>query len=130
MQTRYIAGLTASILAVGMAPMIAAPKPLTWHVSPTGNDARSGQRSRPLATLEAALATSRKHGGKPRRVLLAPGRYYVDRTVVLEARDEGLTIEGAGAGKTVVHGGRRITRWRKDGERFWAADMPEVRTGA
>ena len=61
--------------------------------------------------------------------MLGPGRHYVQETVVLDPQDAGLTIEGAGAGKTIVYGGRQITGWQKDGEHFWAADVPEVKDG-
>ncbi|MDP6355046.1 MAG: right-handed parallel beta-helix repeat-containing protein [Planctomycetota bacterium] len=127
--------LTAWSLAVSASMSFAAPQTMTWHVSPNGNDAWSGRRTEPvrgdgpMATIRAALVTSRKHAGKPRRIQLAAGRYYVKQTLVLEANDAGLTIEGAGQGKTVVYGGQRITSWRRDGERFWVADVPEVKTG-
>jgi hypothetical protein len=29
----------------------------------------------------------------------------------------------------VLYGGRRITQWRRDGDRFWTADLPGVREG-
>ena len=125
MWTDGVPRLVSTLLVIRVATVLPAPQPLEWHVSPTQSD----QRSLPLATLKAALTASRKHTGKPRRVLLAPGRYYVNETVVLDAADAGLTIEGAGAGETIVHGGQRVTGWRRDGERFWVAAAPDVKTG-
>ena len=137
MHISFVSALAAFTLTAGMAAAVAAAGPMTWHVSPTGNDAWSGQRAQtdetgkqgPLATIGAAIAASRKDKATAKRILLAPGRHYVSDMVVVDSRDAGLTIEGAGAGKTIVYGGERVTGWHKDGERFWAADAPEVKTG-
>jgi hypothetical protein len=107
------------------------------HVAVNGKDSWSGHPAQPnargtdgpKATLAAALEASRKDGASPRRIVLGPGRHYVTQTVALDARDAGLTVEGAGAGKTILYGGRRVTGWRKDGPQFWVADLPEVKQG-
>jgi len=107
------------------------------HVRVDGKDSWSGPPAQPnaqgtdgpKATLAAALEASRREGAAPRRIVLGPGRHYVSQTVVLDARDAGLTVEGAGAGKTLVYGGRRVTGWHKDGPKFWVADLPEVKQG-
>lgn len=124
-------------LVMGISTLCAAAELPTWHVSPGGNDAWSGALAEPkadktdgpMATLGAALEASRKQLGAPRRILLSAGRCYIEQTIVLDARDADLTIEGAGPGKTVVYGGRPVTGWRKDGEHFWAADVPGVTEG-
>ena len=132
-----IARVSACALLIPAVCLLAAGEQLTWYVSPDGNDVWSGQQTKPTAggkdgpkaTIAAALEATRKHAGKARRILLAPGRHYVTHTLELGSKDEGLAIEGAGAGKTIVYGGQRVTDWQKDGERFWAADAPEVKTG-
>lgn len=137
MQMRQIIELALFILFLGIFSASVAAEPPTWHVSPDGNDAWSGRLAQPgekkddgpLATLAAALESSRKQAAGPCRILLGPGRYYLDQTAVLDARDADLTIQGAGAGETIIYGGRRISGWSKDGEHFWAADVPEVKTG-
>ena len=108
----------------------------TCFVAPDGNDAWSGAVARddghgrgPKATLGAALETSRLHVGELRRIVLAPGRYYFSNKQIVDARDNGLVIAGAGMGKTVLYGGVRLTGWRRDGDRFWAADAPGTKTG-
>ncbi|NOX54961.1 MAG: hypothetical protein GXP27_11105, partial [Planctomycetes bacterium] len=35
----------------------------------------------------------------------------------------------AAGARVVLYGGRRITGWRRDGDRFWAADLPDVASG-
>mgnify|MGYP005836916379 CR=1 FL=1 len=126
------------IVLLGISSAAVAAELPTWHVSPDGNDAWTGQLAQPsekkddgpMATLGAALEASRQQAPAPRRIVLGQGRHYLEKTVVLDARDANLTIEGAGVGETVVYGGRRITGWRSDGENFWTADTPEVSAGA
>ena len=138
MQGRQAGGLSICALTMGLLPVFAAPEPLTWHVSPSGSDEWSGQRpdtegqgtAGPMRSFGKALAASRELAGKARRIVLGRGRHYLEETVILDARDEGLTIEGAGAGQTILHGGRRITGWRKDGGRFLTAAVPAVAAGA
>ncbi|MCK5806205.1 MAG: right-handed parallel beta-helix repeat-containing protein, partial [Lentisphaeria bacterium] len=106
--------------------------PLVWHVSPEGRDSWSGtlatanaeKTDGPFATLMAARDASRKQGGKPRQIVLSTGRFYLKETLVLDARDSHLTLKGAGQGKTVVYGGRRLDGWLKDGDRFWSVKLP------
>ncbi len=96
------------------------------QVAVDGNDSWSGHVAQsdapgtagPKATLAATLEASRLDGTPPRRIIVGPGRHYVNQTVVLDARDAGLTVAGAGAGQTILYGGRRITGWRQDGPQF------------
>lgn len=90
------------------------------YVAPTGNDANPGTKEKPLATLEAA----RKASAGPHRIVMMPGDYFVTKTLELETRDNGLTIEAAEAGKVTIYGGKLVTSWRRDGEKFWCADIP------
>jgi hypothetical protein len=125
-------------------------------VSPDGNDGRPGRAAQPtadgsdgpLATLEKAVERSRQlPEGKPRRIVLQQGEYYLGRPIDLGPRDSGLTIEaapGRSAGPearptssagpeahptraVVLYGGQRIAGWRRDGDALWAADLPEVK---
>ncbi len=109
-----------------------AAAPAVWYVAPDGNDAWTGQREvanpertdGPLATLAAARDVSRKTAGEPRRIVLAAGRFFLAETLVLDARDAGLTIVGAGAGKTILYGGRQLSGWAADGEKYWSVKLP------
>jgi hypothetical protein len=58
----------------------------------------------------------------PRRIVLRGGDYFVGETLVLDARDSGLTIEAAPGRTPTVYGGFRVAGWRPDGDRFWSAD--------
>jgi hypothetical protein len=109
-----------------------AAAPLVWYVSPDGNDAWTGTSAAPnpertdgpFATLAAARDASRKAGGEPRRIVLAAGRFFLAEPLLLEAQDSGLSIEGAGAGKTILYGGQRLQGWAADGEKLWSVKLP------
>jgi Right handed beta helix region len=108
------------------------------YVSPDGNGAWSGRLPRPnaaktdgpLATLTAARDAARAlPAGEPRHIVVRGGEYFLESPLVLEAADSGLTIEPAEGEKPVVYGGRRVTGWASEDDRFWAAALPEVAAG-
>lgn len=82
----------------------------------------------PGASIADAVAKARAAGGT-NTVTLAAGDWFLEEPLVLDARDAGLTIRGAGAGRTRIWGGRRLTGWRLDGDKFWSVDLPEVKDG-
>ena len=75
-----------------------------------------------------AVAKARAAGGT-NTVTLADGDWFLEEPLVLDARDAGLTVRGAKAGRTRIWGGRRLTGWRPDGDKFWSVDLPEVKDG-
>ena len=128
-----IAAAWACLVWPGPAAGADAPAAV-FYVAPGGNDAWSGTRSEataddgPFATLEAARDAARKaEAGRPRRIVVAGGRYFLKATLVLDGRDSGLAVEPAAGARPVLVGGRRIEGWRKDGDRFWAAAVPEAK---
>ncbi len=130
-------------LAVAACLAAAGPRELaqaesaesTVYVSPGGKDAWSGGleqpardgREGPVASLARAVELSRRPGAsRPRRVVLAAGEYHLGQPIDLGPEDSGLTIEAAPGAKAVLYGGRRVTGWRRDGDTFWAADVPQA----
>lgn len=112
------------VLALGNAVPAA-----TFVVAPGGSDQNPGSNERPLATLPAALDAARNAGAGPHRIVVTPGEYFLATTLELDARDNGLTIEAEPAGEATLYGGRSVTGWRRDGDHFWAADLPGVKEG-
>ena len=111
----------------------------TFYVSPDGNDEWPGTSAQPLpdgsdgplATLEAARDAARHVGTEvPRRIVIAEGEYFFSQTLVLDHRDSRLTIEAAPGARPILYGGTRIEGWQTDGEKFWAAPLPEVADGS
>jgi len=133
---KHLTLLIIIVLGLGTSATVVAAQPGTFYVSANnGNDAWSGsspepQTNRtdgPLTTPQAAIEAARKLGtANPRRIVLAAGEYFLNCPVVLDARDSGLTIEALSGTKPVLYGGRRIIGWQPDGDRFWAANLPEV----
>ena len=110
----------------------------TWFVAPSGNNAWSGRLEEPAADgtdgpvgdLHRAVELARRSAaGAKRRIVLRAGEYFVTRPIELGPKDAGLTIEAAAGERVVLYGGRRITGWRRDGDRFWAADLPDGKSG-
>lgn len=77
------------------------------HVSPQGNDRNAGTVSRPLRTLQAALAKARKvNPAYEVEILLHEGSYELDATVVVDRNRT--TIRAYGNDAVSVSGGRHI----------------------
>jgi hypothetical protein len=96
------------------------------HIAPQGSDAARGTRSEPKATLAAAVAALREAPpAEPRRILVAGGEYFVTRPLALDARDSGLVIEAAPGAEPVLVGGVALGGWEPDGDRLWAAPLPQ-----
>jgi len=82
------------------------------------------------ANIGAAVEAARRREGDTLVVIrIAPGEYYLEQPIELGPADSGLTIEAEEPGKAVLIGGRQISRWQPDGDRFWAADLPGVAEG-
>jgi len=95
----------------------------TWYVSPHGNDRNDGSEAHPFATLDRACRASRKATAPSRRIIMRGGEYFAV-SVALGETDSGLTIEAASGEKPVLYGGVALSRWQKDGDRFYAAALP------
>lgn len=116
-----VAGVTVAVCPAGMAA--------TFHVAPRGSDTNSGAQASPLASLGAARDLARKAGEGPHTVKVAAGEYFLETPLALDARDNGLTLEAASTNATVLYGGRPVTDWKRDGERFWYAELRGVKEG-
>ncbi len=60
---------------------------------------------------------------------MLPGAYYIDKTIELNAADQGLTIEARQTGTVTLYGGQRVEGWRKINEHLWAASIDGVKEG-
>ena len=127
------ASLRSSVFSV-LAGLSAAVSPLagaaaTFTVAPNGNDTNPGTWAQPFATLEAARDAARKAGSGPHTITVLPGDYYLDKPLVLDAQDSGLTLETTATNGAVLYGGRPVIGWRRDGATLWAAELPGVKEG-
>lgn len=119
-------------IGAGSTLTVCAAAP-TWYVATNGNDAWSGTlpapneagNDGPKATLAAARDASREQAGQERRIEVGEGRFFLDQSLELDPRDAKLTLAGAGMGKTILYGGRRIEGWAKAGDQLWVAKLPE-----
>jgi hypothetical protein len=111
---------------------------ITFFVAPNGNDDWSGRLAQPeagrtdgpFATLHAACRAARRPGAElPRTVDVQAGEYFLDEPVILTGEDSGLTMEAAPGATVRLYGGRKVSGWEKDGDTFYAAELPGVREG-
>lgn len=117
------AGIMACSLAVAAR---GAEAPMAFYVAPDGADTNAGTAAAPFASLTRARDAARDAGTQAtRRIVVRGGRYY-DVSLDLDARDSGLAIVAAPNEEPLLHGGRRVTGWEKDGDRFYAAHLPGV----
>jgi len=114
-------------------------KGVEFFVSPNGNNNWSGRLAQaniektdgPLATLAAARDAIRNvPADKQRRIVLRAGEYFLQKPLLLDAGDSGLEITAAEGEKVVLYGGRKIGSWRKEGKRFFIANLPRVKEGS
>ena len=100
-----------------------------YYVSPTGSDKNPGTKEKPFATLERARDAVRKlKKDEPRCIVMRGGDYY-DVSLLLEPQDSGLAIKAAAGEKPVLYGGKPVAGWKKDGDKFYAADISGVKEG-
>jgi len=109
-----------------------------FFVAVNGSDSWSGRVSKPntegtdgpFATLQTAREAARKLGKEQhRKIVVQAGRYFLDKTLVLNDKDAGLTIESAPGAEVCLYGGRQIAGWKKDGEKLYSAALPGVKDG-
>jgi len=112
--------------------------PATFFMASAGNDNWSGRLALPngqrtdgpFATLQAACRAARGVGTEPRRtIVVQAGEYFLNDPVSLTNRDSGLQIVAAPGAAACLYGARRVQGWQKDGEKFYAADLPGVKEG-
>jgi len=133
----WIAPIALSSFTIQQERVAGPAKGGTYFVAVNGNDSWSGRLRKanakrtdgPFATLEAACKAARRLGmEQSRRVVVQGGRYFLDRPLVLTGRDAGLSIESAPGAKVCLYGGRKVVGWKKDGEKFYSAELPGVKS--
>ena len=114
--------------------------PVTYYVSPSGNDAWSGalpapnaaNSDGPFATFERARAAVQaldKNGLTEISVQFRGGTYYLARTVVLTAADSGsanlkIIYQNYPGETPVFSGGVRVTNWTNTSGDIWQTTLP------
>jgi len=108
------------------------------YVAANGIDSWSGQllepnagrTDGPLATLEAACRAAREwKTAESRKIVVQDGRYFFNEPLLLTDADSRLTIEAAPGAAVRFYGGKTVTGWKKDGEKFYSVMLPGVKEG-
>ncbi|CAL1518991.1 right-handed parallel beta-helix repeat-containing protein [Chitinophaga sp. MM2321] len=104
------------------------------YVSPDGNDAHAGTKSRPVATLAAALDRSRTLRKAhtlhtPLEIRISPGTYPLQAPLSLTEEDAGtagspLIFKGQGKMAPVISGGVQLPAFEAVNPHLWKASVP------
>ena len=113
--------------------------PVTFYVAPVGDDAGSGTRAEPFASVaraQKAVRAMRRKGKLPGPVTVRiRGIHRLRQPIVFTAADSGtakcpVTYTSHDAGQSaVLSGGRVIAGWHKGKGRTWTAHVPDVKAG-
>jgi hypothetical protein len=131
---KLIVASPARYLILGVA-LCATPCFAQIHVSPAGDDANPGTKSRPVGTLEHAVALAGRVANTSNdvRIILAGGTYRLARPLVLTPNDSGrnghnLVFAAESGAHPIVSGGVQIRGWKKvdDGKNIWAVTIPST----
>jgi hypothetical protein len=133
----FLIGLVSLVVGSLSVPAPATnAKKETFFVAVNGSDSWSGRLPEPnagrtdgpFATLNRACRAARQEGdGQPQKVIIQAGQYFLDRPLELNAGDSGLTIESAPGADVCLYGGRKVTGWKKDGEKFYSVALDGVK---
>jgi len=138
MRNSVLLAIVLAGVAVPPPARAADAESAVFFVAANGSDSWSGRLSKtnaegtdgPFATLQAAREAARKLGKEQqRKIVVQAGRYFLDKMLVLDDKDAGLTIESAPGAKVYLYGGRQIAGWKKDGEKLYSAALPGVKDG-
>ena len=124
---RVLAVIVVAMMAFSHSPEAAEPDSAeVFFVAPDGQDRNAGTKESPFATLVRARDAARERGtNQVRRIVVRGGSYY-DVSLLLDARDARISIVAEPGEKPMLYGGRRVTGWEKDGDKFYAARLPGV----
>ncbi|MDF7825467.1 right-handed parallel beta-helix repeat-containing protein [Pontiellaceae bacterium B12227] len=97
------------------------------YVSPMGNDANSGAKNSPLASLAAARDAARPMVGKKAvTVHVADGVYYLPETLIFTPADSGVTYQAVNEGGAVLSGGSKLNlKWSSYKDGIFKAKTPK-----
>jgi hypothetical protein len=133
----WIAPIALSSFTIQQQRVAGPAEAGTYFVAVNGNDSWSGRLPKPnvsrtdgpFVTLEAACEATRRLGTEQSRmVVVQGGQYFLDKPLVLTDKDAGLSIESAPGAKVCLYGGRKVVGWKKDGEKFYSAELSGVKS--
>jgi hypothetical protein len=118
-----------------LAALPASAMTAEFFVSPSGDDAASGTREAPFATLARAQQAARPLAGKePVQVTVRSGTFYLPSTLIFTAADSGsatapVTYRAAPGETVVLSGGQKLNlTWQPAIGGVWRAPLPPAQS--
>ncbi|MBJ6368782.1 PDZ domain-containing protein [Snuella sp. CAU 1569] len=104
------------------------PQVLDIYVNPNGNNAASGFKDGPLATIASALAKAEAHKETyPEahvNIYLQEGEYHLVKPIVITSQLSHLNIIGEGSDKVIIKGSEQLDlNWVKQSDSIWIAEV-------
>jgi len=82
-------------------------------------------------TIGAACEAARNIGSeRMKRILIGEGDYFLDEPIVLTDADSNMIIDAFPLADVTLYGGMKVIGWKKDGERFYSAELEGVKDGS
>ncbi|MDP8244636.1 MAG: right-handed parallel beta-helix repeat-containing protein [Candidatus Hinthialibacter antarcticus] len=102
----------------------------TLFVSPKGDDANAGSKQKPVASIQRAVDLLRESPEKSdaKEIRVLPGVYSLNATIVLDQRDNGLTVQAQSGGVRVI-GGKTINGFKSVENDAILKRLPEAARG-
>lgn len=111
--------------------LFSVSQPITFYVSPKGDNSNPGTIKKPFRTIQKALDESA--AAEVDFIHLMEGEYQLTEPLILRPGHSGnkdyLRIDNYANDKVIVSGGREITGWKKEKNGWWVATIPEVASG-
>jgi parallel beta-helix repeat protein len=94
----------------------------TFYVATNGDDANTGTKVKPFATIMRARDAAR---GLTAIVQIRGGTYRLTEPIVFTQADSGTVYEAAPGERPVFSGGRVISGWQRGEGKLWKAQVPD-----
>lgn len=123
-------GIRKIIFAIVVLLPVSLSAQTKFFVSTKGDDSNPGTKNKPFASIEKALAEAKKKSGSV-TVYLLPGTYYLNQTVVFNAKDfrkenKQLTLKNFNNQKVTISGGVALNlQWKKYKNGIWQATLKQ-----
>jgi hypothetical protein len=113
----------AVLISLHLEPSAVFARTDLW-VAVGGSDDGPGTRGQPLATIQAALSRDPKG-----HIMISAGTYRLLTPLVLDEKNAGVVLEGAGPGQTILSGAAALTPFEQVNANLWRgrANMPVSR---
>ncbi len=123
-----ILGIQQALFLVFLGTASVVNAQVNYYVSPNGNDAHKGTLQKPFKNISTAIDVAQKAPAKAVKIHLLKGKYYLPKTIVIEASattNKQLEIAAYQNDKAIISAGRRLQlQWKPYQNGIYQASVP------